>query len=105
MKDMKIICRCQDVTEQEIVDAIRKYNLTSVDEVKRLTRAGMGHCQGKTCRKLVEQILLRENGFLSDEDTWSISRPPVKSIPVKFLAESEEPFDAVVARGRGGQHG
>ncbi len=105
MKNMKIICRCQDVTEEEIVEAIRKYGLKSVDEVKRVTRAGMGHCQGKTCRKLVEQLLFMVNGFWPDPEESSTSRPPLKSLPIKFVAESEENFDTVVSRGRGGQHG
>jgi len=38
----KIICRCEEITEQEIRDAIRKFNLETGDEVKRVTRAGMG---------------------------------------------------------------
>lgn len=103
MKEIKIVCRCQDVTEDEIVEAIKKFGLKSVDEVKRVTRAGMGHCQGKTCRKLVEAILLKINGNIPNEQP--ISRPPVKAIPIKFVAASEEPFESVVERGRGGQHG
>ncbi|MBN1151561.1 (2Fe-2S)-binding protein [candidate division WOR-3 bacterium] len=105
MKEIRIICRCQDVTEDEIVEAIKKYDLKSVDEVKRVTRAGMGHCQGKTCRKLVEAILIRINGYLPDENEQPVSRPPAKAIPIKFIADSEEPFESVVERGRGGQHG
>ncbi|HQB84187.1 MAG TPA: (2Fe-2S)-binding protein, partial [Candidatus Rifleibacterium sp.] len=46
---MKIICRCQDVTEDEIIAAIRQ-GATTIDEIRRLVRAGMGSCQGRTCR-------------------------------------------------------
>ena len=48
-----IICRCQEVTEQEILDAIRD-GADTVDGVKRRTRACMGLCQGKTCGRLVQ---------------------------------------------------
>lgn len=104
MKDDIIICRCQDVTEQEIVDAIHKYDLTSVDEVKRVTRAGMGHCQGKTCRKLVEQILVRELGKPLPENEYTTFRPPTRAVPLDLLADSELSFEQVVARGRGGHN-
>lgn len=45
MEDI-IICRCQEVTEQEIIDAVHE-GATTVDGVKRRTRACMGLCQGK----------------------------------------------------------
>lgn len=104
MKDDIIICRCQDVTEQEIVDAIKKYDLSTVDEVKRVTRAGMGHCQGKTCRKLVEQILSRELGKTVAVDQRTTLRPPTRAVPLDLLAKAEQSFDKVVSRGRGGHN-
>ncbi len=59
----KIICRCETVTEGEIVDAIRRpMGATSVDGVKRRTRAGMGRCQGGFCMPRVTEILARELG-------------------------------------------
>ncbi|KKN01254.1 hypothetical protein LCGC14_1129640, partial [marine sediment metagenome] len=55
-----MICRCEEITEQEIRDAIRKFDLRTVDEVKRLTRAGMGLCQGRTCTPLLTKIIAEE---------------------------------------------
>ncbi len=56
-----VICRCETVTEGEIVDAIhREPGARSVDGVKRRTRAGMGRCQGGFCSPKVMQILARE---------------------------------------------
>lgn len=55
----RIICRCETVTEAEIVDAIRR-GATTVDGVKRRTRAGMGRCQGGFCGPRVMEILSRE---------------------------------------------
>ncbi len=57
----RIICRCETVTEGEIVDAIhRPCGARTVDGVKRRTRAGMGRCQGGFCGPRVTQILARE---------------------------------------------
>lgn len=57
----RIICRCETVTEGEIVDAIRQpVGARTVDGVKRRTRAGMGRCQGGFCGPRVIQILARE---------------------------------------------
>ena len=58
-----IICRCESVTEGEIVKAIHgKIPATTIDSVKRRTRAGMGRCQGGFCGAKVLEILSRELG-------------------------------------------
>lgn len=57
----RIICRCENVTEGEIVDAIhRNAGARTVDGVKRRVRAGMGRCQGGFCQPRVIEILARE---------------------------------------------
>ncbi|MBQ6066144.1 MAG: FAD-dependent oxidoreductase [Clostridia bacterium] len=59
----RIICRCETVTEGEIIDAIRApAGARDVDGVKRRTRAGMGRCQGGFCGSKVVEILARELG-------------------------------------------
>ena len=56
-----VICRCETVTEGEILDAIhRPLGARSLDGVKRRTRAGMGRCQGGFCSPRVMEILARE---------------------------------------------
>ena len=56
-----IICRCESVTEGEILDAIRRpVGARSLDGVKRRTRAGMGRCQAGFCSPKVMEILRRE---------------------------------------------
>lgn len=58
-----IICRCETVTEGEIVDAIRRpLGAKSLDAVKRRTRAGMGRCQSGFCSPRTMEILARELG-------------------------------------------
>ena len=57
----KIICRCESITEGEILDAIHSsVPPTSIDGIKRRTRAGMGRCQGGFCQPRVLEILARE---------------------------------------------
>lgn len=57
----RIICRCESVTEGEIVDAIHApCGAKTVDGVKRRTRAGMGRCQGGFCGPRVTAIIARE---------------------------------------------
>ncbi|MBR5518878.1 MAG: (2Fe-2S)-binding protein, partial [Clostridia bacterium] len=56
-----VICRCETITEAEIVQAInRPLGAKSVDAVKRRVRAGMGRCQGGFCGPKVIEILARE---------------------------------------------
>ncbi len=56
-----IICRCEEISEGEIIDAIRrKPGAVSLDGVKRRVRAGMGRCQGGFCSPKVMEILARE---------------------------------------------
>jgi glycerol-3-phosphate dehydrogenase len=59
--DEHIICRCEQVTETEIIDALhRNIAIKSIDAVKRRTRAGMGKCQSGFCRSRVKEIIARE---------------------------------------------
>lgn len=55
----RIICRCETITEAEIVEAIHR-GARSLDGVKRRTRAGMGRCQGGFCGPRVMELLSRE---------------------------------------------
>ena len=65
-----VICRCELVTEGQIVDAInRPIGARSVDAVKRRVRAGMGRCQGGFCTPKVMSILSRELGIDMTEVT------------------------------------
>lgn len=64
----RIICRCETITEAEIVEAIRR-GATTVDGVKRRTRAGMGRCQGGFCGPRVMDILARELNVPMEEIT------------------------------------
>lgn len=67
-----IICRCEMVTEGEILDAIhRPLGAKSLDGIKRRTRAGMGRCQAGFCSPRSMEILHREMGIPMTEITKS----------------------------------
>ena len=66
----RIVCRCEGVTEGEIVEAIHTNPPASdVDGVKRRTRGGMGRCQGGFCSPTVVEILARERGIAFEDVT------------------------------------
>lgn len=66
----KIICRCEQVEEGIIVDCLhRGIQVTTVDGVKRRTRASMGYCQGMFCRPRIQEVIEREYGIKIDGRT------------------------------------
>lgn len=59
----RVVCRCEQITEGEIIDAIRRpLGAKTVKGVKKRVRPGMGRCQGGFCEPLVIEILARELG-------------------------------------------
>jgi glycerol-3-phosphate dehydrogenase len=58
----EMVCRCEEVTEAEIVEAIRRGH-TTLDGIKYFTRAQMGRCQGGFCTYKILKILMRETGM------------------------------------------
>lgn len=65
-----IICRCEKVTEAEIIDALfRGIVVKSIDGIKRRTRAGMGLCQGSFCGNRVKKIIAKELNIKEEEVT------------------------------------
>ncbi len=66
----KIVCRCEKITEGEILEAVRSpLRPVTVDGVKRRVRAGMGRCQGGFCMPRVMEIIARENDMSIEEVT------------------------------------
>jgi len=68
----KIVCRCEQITEGEILAAIRSNPpALDMDSVKRRTRSGMGRCQGGFCGPYVMELLAAEQGIPMEEVTKS----------------------------------
>ena len=88
MDENTIICRCSDVTLADVRRLIAQ-GYTSMDEIKRITRLGMGPCQGKTC----SQLLIRElaaAGTAPTEQKPQTTRPPAVGVRMELIAEEAE---------------
>ena len=85
MKDETIICRCEDVTWGDIRKALDK-GYTSLNEIKRITRAGMGRCQGKTCRRILLREIAKYYNKKIEEIDITTFRPPIKPVKLGTLA-------------------
>ncbi len=103
-------CPCEEVTCAELIDlrpprylawesermsrrglgTLVKDSPVNPDQVKRLTRAGMGHCQGRLCREQVSLLLAEESGTDIAEVPLMSYRPPVRPLPLKVMWPHEE---------------
>jgi NAD(P)H-nitrite reductase large subunit len=84
-----IICRCEEVTRKEVLDAIDE-GCESVIWVKRKTRAGMGLCQGRTCGHLVARLIEQETEQQSADIKLDTQRPPLRPVPLDIVEETGE---------------
>ncbi len=80
-KDDTYICRCEEVTKQEIVEAI-ELGSDSLIWVKRMTRAGMGLCQGRVCGQWIARLLAEQLNKDPVDMLLDTVRPPIRPIPM-----------------------
>jgi len=106
-----LACQCEEVTRGELVgvqpprylgarsEPMRARNLGTLkqdgppnpDQVKRLTRAGMGPCQGRRCREQVALLLAEAGDVPVDTIALASYRPPVRPLPLSVLWPHDEP--------------
>jgi sarcosine oxidase, subunit alpha len=87
--DEVVVCRCERVTKQMIVDFVRGTGSRDMNAVKAALRSGMGPCGGKTCAELTLRIF-RELGVDTKAVTAPVHRPFTQEVPMKaFLVECE----------------
>jgi hypothetical protein len=109
-----MVCQCEEVSRGELLDISppryleRKSNkmgtrsLTTLledgpvnqDQVKRLTRAGMGLCQGRRCREQVAMLLALSSRIDVGQVPLASYRPPVRPLPLKVLWPQDEAGDS-----------
>lgn len=82
-----IICRCEEVTKADILCAIED-GCHTVASIKRATRAGMGACQGRTCSRLIMQILISQG--IQTPETIEVDKPRFPIIPCAMDALGKE---------------
>jgi glycerol-3-phosphate dehydrogenase len=86
-----VVCRCETITEGEIVEAIKR-GATTVDAVKFRTRAGMGRCQGGFCGPRVVEILSRELKICPTEVTKHGNNSRLLLYRAKELSEARKEY-------------
>jgi Fe-S-cluster-containing hydrogenase component 2 len=82
--DEAIICRCERITAGEIKAAIRE-GVRDMNQLKAITRTGMGSCGGKTCRPMIWRIF-KEEGIDLGQVTDRVDRPLFVEVPIGALA-------------------
>jgi hypothetical protein len=104
-----IVCQCEEVSRRALLDvsppsylgagnmrqsggvaALSPASRTSQDLLKRMTRAGMGHCQGKRCRDQVLMLLAAATGAELGQLVPGSYRAPLRPLPLKVLWAGEE---------------
>ncbi|ASJ07795.1 (2Fe-2S)-binding protein [Thermococcus siculi] len=89
MSGKVIICRCNDVTIDEI-EALIDEGVTDIEEIKRLLRIGMGPCQGRTCIPLVLSILAKRTGKKPEEIPLPRARVPIRPVRVGVIVGGDD---------------
>ena len=88
VEDDLIVCRCERVTAGEIREVIRR-GFRDMNEIKTITRAGMGACGAKTCTALIQR-LFKEERIPSEKVTDPTKRPLFVEVPLGiFTGETE----------------
>jgi thioredoxin reductase len=83
-----VICRCEEITAAEI-EAVLEEGPVDLAEVKRMTRGGMGYCQGRMCGPILASLLGRRAGVALDRIAPPSVRPPIKPVPLEVVAALE----------------
>ena len=105
------ICQCEEVTRRELVevkpprylkwespqmdarslDTMLRDGPVNQDQIKRLTRAGMGPCQSRRCREQVGLLVAQATGTSIDRIPLPSFRPPIRPLPLNVLWPTDEP--------------
>ncbi len=87
-KDKVIICRCEDVTLQQIEDKLAQ-GYTDFEDLKRLLRVGMGPCQANTCGHLIQREISKHLKQGIEEIKTHKSRPLTMGVLLKAIAKEQ----------------
>ena len=90
--DDTVICRCEELTLGDIKSAIGKGTI-EMNELKRMTRMGMGRCQGRMCAPAVQEIIARQTQTPAAEIRYLNQRPPTKPVPIHVLESLPGDFE------------
>ncbi len=85
--DEILICRCEEITLRQIRECIAQ-GFTTLTELRRFLRVGMGPCQGRGCRELLLRELAQATGKPIEELSLPTFRPPAKPVIVGLIGKS-----------------
>jgi NADPH-dependent 2,4-dienoyl-CoA reductase/sulfur reductase-like enzyme len=85
------VCRCERVSLAAVEEAFAG-GIESIGAVKRVTRAGMGRCQGRYCAPVLAELAARRSSTPPEEDAWFAPSPPFKPLPVGLVAAATDAF-------------
>ena len=94
-----IVCRCEEVTAQQIIDAVA-IGCQGPNQMKSFLRCGMGPCQGRMCSLTVTELMAQARGVTPAEIGAFRLRPPVKPITVAEMAAISVPRDGAISGNR-----
>lgn len=81
-----MICRCEEVSLEQLRQVASTYQC-SARELKLRTRAGMGYCGGRTCRPLIEALLVSVSGQATGNPLGLGYQPPVRPVSFYLIGE------------------
>jgi thioredoxin reductase/bacterioferritin-associated ferredoxin len=84
LSDDTVVCRCEEVTMQDVISAVAD-GARDVNDIKRRTRLGMGHCQGRFCGQVINELIWRLTGVRKQREFFT-PRTPAKPVPFACLA-------------------
>ena len=87
-EDDTVICRCENIRIKDIRDAVHQ-GVRDQNEIKIMTRAGMGPCQGRMCGPAMAEIIAAELSISPENSGMLNIRPPLKPIPLAEVAEMD----------------
>ena len=85
MSKKAIVCRCEDISEEDVIKAIEK-GYTDIEELRKKLRIGMGPCQGRVCIQLLTKILEKKTG---EKIPLPKTRSPIIPVPLGTLASDK----------------
>lgn len=89
MKKKAIVCRCEDIAEEDVINAVDE-GYTDLEELRKRLRIGMGPCQGRVCIQLVMKILEKKTGKKVSKASLPTSRPPIVPVSLGTLASDKD---------------
>jgi NAD(P)H-nitrite reductase large subunit len=86
-KDDTLVCRCEEITLGEVRAVLAEGN-TDMNALKRMTRMGMGSCQGRYCGPALQEIIAHHRQVSPATLVPLNPRPPIRPVPISVLAGS-----------------